>query len=311
MAETKQNVVVFGGSGFLGSHVADALSTRGHAVTVFDRRPAPWLRSDQRFVSGDVRDLDQVERAVRGADVVYHFAAIADIEEAAARPLETIQVNVLGTTHVLEMCRRHGVGRFVFASTIYVYSDLGLFYRSSKQACEKIIEDYQHRFGLDFTILRFGSLYGPRAPATNSVQRYVTQALREGKIAREGTGAEIREYVHVLDAAEGSVRVLAEEFRNQFVMITGPRAIPVRELLATIQEIMEEPVEIEYRPAVESSHYEVTPYAYRPRLARKLVLDRHVELGQGVLDLLYETQDRLEAAGDTPRIHLHARPSRP
>ena len=88
---------------------------------------------------------------------------MADISEAIERPREAVEVNVIGTVNMLEAARAYGVGRFVFASSIYVYSNQGSFYRTTKQACENLVHDYHERFGLDFTVLRFGSLYGPRA----------------------------------------------------------------------------------------------------------------------------------------------------
>src|SRR5215467_12420513 len=115
-------VTVVGGSGFLGSHVADELSTAGHTVCIYDRVSSPWLRSDQRMVIGDLSDLEALTRAMAGAEVVYHFAAFADLNEAMTRPIDTVQVNVLGTVNVLEACRRNQIRRFVYASTVYVYS---------------------------------------------------------------------------------------------------------------------------------------------------------------------------------------------
>src|SRR5437016_14316560 len=98
-------VAVFGGAGFLGSHVADALSQAGHAVTVFDVKPSPYLRPDQLGVVGDILDADRVVAAVKGCDIVYNFGGIADIEEANARPLDTVRINVLGNTVLLEAAR--------------------------------------------------------------------------------------------------------------------------------------------------------------------------------------------------------------
>src|SRR4051812_31817204 len=127
-------VTVIGGSGFLGSHVADRLSDAGHSVCIYDRLASTWLRPDQEMVLGDVGDLDRLTEAIRGSDAVYHFAAFADVNEALTRPLETVRVNVLGTVNVLEACRANAVKHFLFASTVYVFSREGGFYRCSKQA---------------------------------------------------------------------------------------------------------------------------------------------------------------------------------
>lgn len=153
-------IVVFGGSGFLGSHVCDKLSDAGHEVTNFDRLESPWLRPDQRMVIGDILNEKQVSEVVEGAQVVFNFAGIADMEGALEKPMDTVRYNVLGNTIILEACRIAQVERYVFASTVYVYSKSGGFYRCSKQACELYIENYNETYDLNYTILRYGSLYG-------------------------------------------------------------------------------------------------------------------------------------------------------
>jgi UDP-glucose 4-epimerase len=97
-----KEVCVFGGSGFLGSHVADRLSESGYSVKVFDREPSPWIRSDQEMIIGDILSMEQVSNAVSNADVVYNFAALADLNQAMSKPLETIRVNILGNANVLD-----------------------------------------------------------------------------------------------------------------------------------------------------------------------------------------------------------------
>ncbi|HNW93643.1 MAG TPA: NAD(P)-dependent oxidoreductase, partial [bacterium] len=154
-------ITVCGGSGFLGSHVADALTRAGHTVTVFDKTASPYLQPGQQMIQGDILDGAALAAAVRGADAVYHLAALADIAEN--NPQAIAEANVIGTINLLEACRVAGVRRFIFASSVYVYSDKGSFYRCSKQAAELFIEEYRQRYGLRYTILRYGSLYGPRA----------------------------------------------------------------------------------------------------------------------------------------------------
>ena len=288
--------LVLGGAGFVGSHVADALSDAGHETTIFDRRPSAWLRDDQRFLAGDLGDLDQIVEAVTGHDVVYNFAGIADIDASRSRAIDTVKVNVLGNAHALEACRRARTRRYVFASSIYVASESGSFYRASKQACEAYIEEYQREFGVDYTILRYGTLYGRRSNALNSVYRYLRQALEDRRIVASGTGEELREYIHVEDAARLSVDVLADEFVNEQVVLTGHNPMRYRDLLELIREIVGSDVELEFRvPTDESSaHYRITPYAYRPRLPRKLVSTHYVEIGQGLLDCLHEISEPAE-----------------
>ncbi len=284
--------IVFGGAGFLGSHVADALLAAGHQVTVFDRRPSDYLQRGMRQRLGDIEDPNAVREAVKGQALVYNFAGFADIEAARDKPLETIRSNIWGNGVILDAARQHRVKRYVFASSVYVYSSGGSFYRASKQACEAYIEGYQSVFGLPFTILRFGSLYGPRSDRRNGLYRMVHSAVAKKKIDYWGTGEEVREYIHVRDAALSSVDILAPEFENQHVILTGQQSTKVKDVLTMIREMMGNRVAVHYRknsrPALRELHYAVTPYAFLPREGRKLVRAHHVDLGQGLLSLLSE-----------------------
>lgn len=280
--------IVFGGAGFLGSHVADELTQRGFDVVIYDRIASPYINNKQNMIIGDILERDKVAESIRGCDYVYSFAGIAGIADARLAPLKTVETNVVGTTIIADACRLHNVKRFVFASTVYVYSDMAPFYRSSKQACELIIEDYQKTYGLDFTILRYGSLYGQRANHFNYIYRIIEQAIREGKIIRQGDGEEIRSYIHVKDAARCSVDILSEEFKNQYVILTGNQSIKIKDLLNMIREIFNGEILIEYASESEPGHYEITPYSFRPRVAKTIVPSSHYDLGQGILDIIYE-----------------------
>lgn len=284
-----KKVVVFGGSGFLGSYVADELTEKGHDVIIFDRHHSQFINEKQKMIIGDILNPEEVNEAVRDCQYVYHFAGLADINEAKTKPIETITSNVLGTTNILEACRIKNVDRFVFASTIYVYSELGSFYRSSKQACELIIENYFDEYDLNYTILRYGSLYGRRANKFNFIRNAVTQALLNNKIDRKGNGEEVRDYIHVKDAAKASVEILTSEFVNAHIMIKGLQNIKVNELLSMINEIMGNNIKINYsKKAHYEAHYQLTPYSFRPRVAEKYLLKTYHDLGQGLLDTIYD-----------------------
>ena len=285
-------ILVTGGSGFLGSHVADALSGRGHEVTLFDVKPSVYRRPGQEMVVGSVLDVETFSRAIEGCEAVYHLAAVADIDDAKDSPRQTVEVNILGTLNALELSRLHGVGRFVFASSIYVYSDHGSFYRTSKRSCELLTEDYRDRYGLSYTILRFGSLYGPRADNHNSIYRLLSQALRTGRISYAGTGEEVREYINVLDAADAAAAILEPHFANENISLTGRERMKTREMLEMIREIMGGRVDIDFEQVVDNSHYTQTPYSYTPKLGKKLVRESYIDLGLGILDCLQEIDGR-------------------
>lgn len=287
--------VVFGGSGFVGSHVTDALLEAGHEVRVFDRCPSPYLRKGQEMIVGDVLDGERVREAVSGQDVVCNFAGIADLDEARVQALETVRQNVLGTVNLLESCRAAGIRRYMHASTIYVYSNRGGFYRCSKQAAELYIEEFQKHYGLDFTIVRFGTLYGRRADMRNSIYRYIHQALTERRVRCDGTGEELREYVSARDAARLCVQALADEFRNEHVIITGAYPMRFRQLLELLNEILGGKIEVEFTGKENEAHYRMTPYTFEPKIGHKLTSNKYVEMGQGLLECMREIYEQIEA----------------
>ena len=279
-------VLVTGGSGFLGSHVADALSEAGHEVVIFDLHPSPYLQTGQKMIIGDVTNVEQVNAAVQGCEVIYHLAALADIDEAINRPVDTMSVNLMGTVNMLEAARKFGIKRFVFSSSIYVYSDQGSFYRTSKQACEYLIQDYHDRYGLESTILRYGSLYGPRADSSNAVFKMVTSAFKTGKIEYGGNGREVREYIHIRDAALMSADVLADEFKGAILHLTGRERMTTGDMLEMLREIFKNKVDIRLGQDNITGHYMQTPYNYTPRLGRKMTRNTYIDLGLGLLDVI-------------------------
>lgn len=283
-----RSVIVFGGSGFLGSHVCDALSDQGFNVKIFDWRPSKFLRPDQEMVLGDISDLDSVTEATKGCEYVYNFAGLADIDEARNKPVETATLNVLGNVHVLEAARIACVKRFIFASTVYVYSESGSFYRASKQAAERFVEAYRDRFGLEYTILRYGSLYGRRADHRNGIYRLIREALETSSVTYKGGHDSVREYIHVSDAARLSVEVLDEKYRNQHIIITGQERMPVKHLLMMLSEMIPGGIKINFSDEKFFGHYEITPYAFHPKVGKKLVSNSYVDLGQGILDCFAE-----------------------
>ena len=300
----KDKVVIFGGSGFLGSHVADIMTEEGFEVKIFDIEESEYLRDDQEMITGNILNRDLIKKVVKGAKYVYHFAAIADIKEAQENPVEAIEINILSTTYILDACREFGVKRFIYGSTIYVYSEYGSFYRSTKQASELIIENYKKIYKLDYTILRYGSLYGPRANHFNFINRVIIQALKEKKIVREGNGEELREYIHIKDAARASIEILSDEYVNANIMITGTKSLRIRDLLSMIKEILNEKIEIEYTNKVLESHYNITPYSFKPKVAKKYQLHYYHDLGQGVLDQIYYNYEKLLSAGEIEEENL-------
>jgi len=290
-----KNAVVFGGSGFLGSYVVAELAERGWRVRIADLVSPPEEIEFEDYVFCDLNDNDSMVEAIsEDTSVVYNFAGMSDLDEALNQPLLTMELNIMGNLRILETCRKQRVGHFVYASSAYACSESGSFYGISKLSSEKIVEEYQNRYGLDYTIIRYGSLYGENADHRNGVYRLLRQALEKGEIVHRGDGEEVREYIHAKDAAKLSVDILlSDEFLNQHIMITGLERMKQKDLLKMIQEMSSNRVSIKLSEKHYTGHYEVTPYSFHPRVARKLVANPYIDLGQGLVECMRQVHHEL------------------
>jgi len=285
-------VVVIGGSGFLGSHVSDSLSASGNEVVVFDKFTSKWTNENQEMFIGDILNPEELNQCIEGADYVYNFAGIADINESSEQPLKTAELNIIGNLNVLEACRGNEVKRIIYASSVYVHSEEGGFYRCSKESSESYIRQFNKTFGLDYTILQYGSLYGPRSDPTNGLRKIVESALTEDTIRYIGDPEAIRSYIHVLDAAESSVEVLSEDFKNKTLILSGQESMKVKDLLEMVGEVIGNSKPIEFLSEEGTGHYIRTPYSYKENLSRTFVPNSHIDLGQGLIHVIKELRNK-------------------
>ena len=178
-------VVVTGGSGFIGSHVVDVLMEAGHEVTVIDHRVRPY-RDDVNFEDVDLMEMSSVLAATKGADHVFHLAAVSNVNYAYKYPVYTTALNVIGTAHVLEAARINGVQRVHLASTVWVYNGspdgkalheavpfyldgAGHLYTSTKMASEMLCHNYSQLYNVPFTGLYTRVLVQPGDPVNSYI----------------------------------------------------------------------------------------------------------------------------------------------
>ncbi|RJL20160.1 NAD-dependent epimerase/dehydratase family protein [Bailinhaonella thermotolerans] len=219
--------LVTGGCGFVGSHLVAALAGRGDEVVVFDGGPPPpdQSRDGVRYVPGDIRDRDALASALRdGVDVVYHLAAVVGVDRYLERPLDVIDINLMGTRNVLELAADAGA-KVVLASTSEVFGKnpavpwaedadrvLGSTavdrwsYSSSKALAEHLTFGMVRACGLRATIVRYFNVYGPRQRPAFVVSRSVHRALRGLPLVRYDDGAQTRCFTYVADAVEATLR---------------------------------------------------------------------------------------------------------
>ncbi len=279
-----KKVVVFGGSGFLGSYVVDQLISNGFNVINADINPPLYNIEAQIYKSVNILDINSINEVIDDDTyAVYNFAGLADINISINEPIRTVELNILGNTNILEVCKNKAIKRFIYASSAYAFSNKGTFYGISKQASEKIIEEYYQQFGLEFTILRYGSLYGERADQHNGIYRLLKQALEKKKIIHKGDGSEAREYIHCRDAAKLSVDILKDEYKNKHLLLTGLEKHDFKEILTMIKELLGGDIDLEFDSSNYKGHYKVTPYSFHPTIGEKIVANPYVDLGQGLL----------------------------
>ena len=282
----KRKVVIFGGSGFIGSYVVDEFLKNNYEVICADLKPSKYI-DNKYFKKCDILDTKTVNEIVSGNDIVFNFAGFANLDDAISNPVKTIELNVMGNLNILEACRVHNVKRFIYASSAYAMSDKGSFYGISKLTSEKLIEEYSKKFDLEFTIIRYGSVYGERDYYNNYIYNLLKNAYKTGKIVHSGDGEEIREYIHAADAAKLAVKIVeSDEFINEHIILTGIEKIKRKELFEMIKEILGNKIEIKLKKDGYHNHYKITPYSFHPTRSKKLIANPFIDLGQGLIECL-------------------------
>ena len=248
-------VLVTGGSGFIGSHVIDRLRARNIDVRIFDMVMPPY-RTDAEFYHGSLLNFEEVRMAMNGVSAVYHLAEVADVVQD---PHYAESINTRGTMNVLEAARRGAIGRVIYGSTTSVYQStdgdfldeeasprtVSDFYLATKIASEHYCQSYAHLFGIDATILRSGTSYGPRDQSSSILPRFVQAALRGEPLIINGDGSQTVNLTYVKDIAEGNVLALLPKAANKVYNLSSETCLTIREVAETVQRLIDN-VEIEY-----------------------------------------------------------------
>ncbi|HLB00642.1 MAG TPA: NAD-dependent epimerase/dehydratase family protein [Bacteroidota bacterium] len=235
-------VLVTGGAGFIGSHVADACLAAGNAVVIVDDLSTGKMENvnpKARFEQTDIRDekLDDLFRSEK-FDVVIHHAAQMDVRKSVEDPAFDASVNILGTLNLLEQCRKTGVKKFVFASTGgAIYGEQDYFpadekhpvrplspYGISKLAIEKYLFYYGEIYGLRHVSLRYGNVYGPRQNPHGEagvIAIFTKKMLAGAQPLINGDGLQTRDYVYVGDVVSANMFALGFAGSGIFNVGTG------------------------------------------------------------------------------------------
>lgn len=294
------NIAVFGGAGFLGIYIVNELLKRGHTVASFDVQHTKELPQNIQH-QADILNVKTLEKifSQQQFDAIYNLAGFANIDKASDAPKTTIELNIIGNLNLLEACKNQNNIHFIFASSAYAMNDKGSFYGISKLASEKIIKEYHQKYQLSYTILRFGSVYGALYSENNYIYNLVSEALSTKTINHEGNGEEIREYIHAADAARLAVDVIEnDEFKQQYLLLTGMERLKRIELFNIIKEILGEEITIHLHDTGYKNHYQYTPYSFSAEHSKKLIPNPYIDMGQGIVNCVKSILERQNTKND-------------
>lgn len=245
-------ILVTGGKGFIGSALVKALQEKNHEVQTFD------------VVDGqNICNPKQVETAIHGKDMVFHLAAVADLNWAREHPKETVDINVMGTANIAHACKTHDVF-LQYASTCCVYGNQDRhpvdedtlpnpaeIYACTKLAGENIIRGYHLMYGLQYNFLRFATIYGPDMRPALGVHIFFRQALLDEPLTIHGNGKQTRTLTYIDDLVSGIVSVMEKGLKNEAINLTTEEEVSALAMAEIIREITQSPspiVHVEQRP---------------------------------------------------------------
>ncbi len=290
----QKNVLVIGGSGFLGTHLIDVLCAKKYNVTNFDKNKSKWNNLKAKNILACISDLKKLENQIKRNKIIIHLAGISDLNDALKKPSETFEQNVLATINILKLCVKHKVKHFLYSSSVYTDSNEGGFYKSSKIASEEYIKEFSKTYGLKYSILKYGSLYGTRSNDNNALYKIIKKAIISNRVEYIGNPNSIREYINVKDAAYATYDIIKKQLVNKNIVLKGSDKFYVDEILKMIKEIMSIKSRISYKKSPYPGHYLSTPYSYDINQNIRYQTNINTDIGQGIIDLIKYIHDELK-----------------
>jgi UDP-glucuronate 4-epimerase len=272
-----QHILITGGAGFIGSHLCENLVSGGHRVTCldnFDPFYDPQIKRDNlaafdgsenfRLVEGDIRNLELLQGLWRddAPETVVHLAAKAGVRPSIEDPLAYQEVNVNGTANLLEMCRRHGAKKFIYASSSSVYGNNRKTpfaeddpvdhpispYAATKKAGELLCHTYHHLFGLPIFCLRFFTVYGPRQRPEMAIHKFARLIRDRQQLPVFGDGGSDRDYTYIDDIIDGVNRAIERCSGYRIFNLGESQTTTLRNLITLLEKSMGATAIIDYQP---------------------------------------------------------------
>ena len=265
-------VLITGGSGFIGSHLVEALVWRGDDVVVLDnldpwydpqvkRRNLAAVIDQVEFIQGDILDEGVLDRAMTGVQVVAHLAARAGVRASLQEPTRYVEANIQGTLNVLQAVARHGPHLVnISSSSVYGARTSGPFaeddalavpaspYAATKRSAEILVDTWQALYGLSVTTLRLFTVYGPRQRPDMAIHRFLRAVMREEPIALFGDGSSLRDYTYVGDVVAGLLAAMDRPMGRQLFNLGNNQPVRLDRLVEAIEEAVGRPAIIRREP---------------------------------------------------------------
>jgi UDP-glucose 4-epimerase len=250
-------LLVTGGSGFVGSHVVEALKSKGYDVLIFDIQ---LPQNKDGFFQGDLTKLEDLLQATQGIDVVCHLAAVGDVYLAFEKPYLAAELNVTGTANLMEACLRNGVQKVIYASTWEVYGE-PIYqpideqhpcnpdhpYNITKLAGERMALAYDRLKGVPTISLRLGTSYGERMRPNSVFSIFIRRAMNEEPLTIKGGGMQSRQFTHARDVGLAFARAIEAPVRGEVFNVVAPESTSIKRLAELVLERL--PTEATYEEA--------------------------------------------------------------
>lgn len=267
-----RSYLVTGGAGFIGSHLAEALVRRGDRVRVLDNLCTGDLanlepvKDHVEFIPGDVADADAVDRAARGVDCIFHQAALASVPMSVEKPLATHAACVTGTVNVLDVARRQGVRRVVYAASSSAYGDHPTSskresdlpgpispYGAAKLAAEIYCQAFTATYGLETVCLRYFNVFGPRqdpaSPYSAVIPLFITAMLAGRQPTVYGDGRQSRDFTYVANVIEGNLLAAdAPNASGRVLNLASGRSLDLLQLIGAINRSLGTNIQPRHEP---------------------------------------------------------------
>lgn len=314
-------ILVTGGAGFIGSHVTDRLIESGHDVYVLDNLSTGKIKNVNKkatFLPLDLCDakIQSVFMAIK-PQIIYHHAAQTDVQKSLQEPLYDCQVNILGTVNLLQACEAAGVQKIIYASSAALYGTPGYlplderhppaplsFYGISKYVAEEYIKGFHNLFAIDYTILRYANVYGPRQSAKGEggvIAIFADRILQGRPPVIYGDGEQTRDFIYVGDVAAANIAAL-EKGSGRVLNISTNTPTSVKGLLGIFGNLLQQQ-EIKCRYEASRPGDILHSYLNNQPAVSVLGWQPQTALREGIIKTLEDA--KFSANGETELLTIH------